>query len=225
MGTRGYPRDVPRCVKVPPPLEALFDRTEGYIARRFANVSHQPDAGAVRVDGERFVMVRAESLYVGLCDGFVRRLGTEAAFELIYTMAWEIGHTDCQTMTWRMGASDPMQRVACGPPFFAHCGWASVELLGDSTLVAEDDCFVHYFHPNTFELEVLSKRGDIGVGGPACVFSAGYSAGWVSCAMGLDLHAREIRCRTQGADECEFIMAPTEHLDAHQTRLSGVAAT
>lgn len=203
---------MPKSVRVPKHLEPLFDKAESYVQRRFDNLSHKPELGEFRVDGDRFVLMRAESLYVGLCDGFVRRFG-DVAFELVYAMAWEIGSSDCQTLTARTGATDPVERIACGLPFFAYSGWASVELLDDSKYTSEADCLLHYEHPNTFESESLAKRSDVHINGPACFFSAGYSAGWGSCSLGLELQAREIRCKTQGAKTCEFVVAPAARLD------------
>lgn len=201
---------MPKTADVPPQLAATFDLAEDYIRRRFENLDHRPEKGELRVDGDRYLFVRAESLYIGLCDGFVQRFGEEVAFELIYTMAWEIGSSDCDTITSRMGASDPMQRIAAGPTFFAFNGWARVELLGDSDPSVP---FLHYRHPNTFESETLDKRGDVRIDGPACFFSAGYSAGWVSRALGTELQAKEIACRSQGAHSCEFVMGESSRLD------------
>lgn len=201
---------MPKIADVPPELAATFDSAEEYIRRRFEHVDHSPEKGELRVDGDRYLFMRAESLYVGLCDGFVRRFGEEVAFDLIYTMAWEIGSSDCRTITSRMGVSDPMERIAAGPTLFAFNGWARVELLGDSDPAVP---FLHYRHPNTFETETLHKRGDVRIDGPACFFSAGYSAGWVSAALGIELQAREIACRSQGAHSCEFVMGESDQLD------------
>jgi hypothetical protein len=199
----------------------LFNSAWQYYERRFAAFRREPDEGWIRVDGERFVLVRSESLYLGLFDGMASRFGDDVAFEMIYAMARDIGKSDCAEMTARLGATEGAARLAAGPPFFAFAGWASVELLPATRITYDKECFLHYRHPNTFESEVLSKRADIEVKAPACLFSAGYSAGWGTCSLGREFHAREIKCVACGDEVCEFVMAPTERLEAHIKRLTG----
>lgn len=203
-----------RAALGPEELLALFDEARGYVERRFENFERNPEEGWIRVDGERFVLVRCESLYLGLFDGMSARFGNDAAFEMIYVIARDIGNSDCQAMCGRMGeANNSISCVAGGPPFFAYNGWAAVELLPDTHISTDEDCMIHYVHPNTFESEVLAKRADIEVKAPACLFSAGYSAGWCSAALDREMHAREIRCVACGDPQCEFVMAPKDRLD------------
>lgn len=213
---------MPKSVTVPEQVEAIFASAQGYVDRRFANFVRKPDEGTIRVDGERFVLVRCESLYLGLFDGLATRLGDDAAFEFIYAMAHSIGRSDCEELTARMGAQSHLERIACGPPFFAYNGWASVELMPDSVLSPDDEFVIHYRHPNSFESEVLAKRADIEVKAPACLFSAGYSAGWVSYALHRTMHARELQCVACGADSCEFVMAPEKRLNAQIDRIKSL---
>ena len=111
-----------------------------------------------------------------------------------------------------------MERLASGPVHFSFAGWAFVEILGDSSPSMNDDYFLHYYHPNTFESEVI-KTHDQKPDKPACMFSAGYSAGWCSDAFNLEVHGREIKCVARGDENCEFIMAPAHRLDEHEKRL------
>jgi hypothetical protein len=74
-----------------------------------------------------------------------------------------------------------------------------------------------YYHPDTFESEVLVRGGET-TRQCACLFSAGYSAGWCSFAFGMELHGRELRCVARGDAVCEFIMAPPEKLREHEAR-------
>ena len=71
----------------------------------------------------------------------------------------------------------------------------------------DDTYYLHYYHPNTFESEVLRQQGRT-LKSCGCLFSAGYSAGWCSHAFNVEVHGREIRCLSRGDANCEFIMAP-----------------
>lgn len=215
---------MPRAALGPEEMLALLARARGYVERRFENFQRNPEEGWIRVDGERFVLVRCESLYLGLFDGMSRRFGDDAAFEMIYVMARDIGHSDCEAMCSRMGGADnAISCVAGGPPFFAFNGWAAVELLPTTQISTDEDCVIHYVHPNTFESEVLAKRADISVKAPACLFSAGYSAGWGSASLDREMHAREIACVACGDPQCEFIMAPKHRLDDRVAEIQAAA--
>jgi hypothetical protein len=106
---------------------------------------------------------------------------------------------------------------------FAHAGWAIVDILGDSAPAMDDSYYLHYYHPNTFESEVLKQLGrQLTYCG--CLFSSGYSAGWCTEAFNVQVHGREIRCLSRGDSACEFIMAPSHRLDEYEARLLGSAA-
>lgn len=197
---------------VPPAFEGPFERAEGYVSRIFSDLVRRPEEGTIRVGGERYVLLRAESLYLAWFEAMQAAFGAEAAGEFIYNTAREIGGGDARAFAERLGVSDGVDRLAAGPVHFAHAGWARVEIVEDSRPATDDSYFLHYVHPNTFESEVLVHRG-MRAERPACLFSAGYSAGWCSYAFGVDVHARELACLACGDDRCEFIMAPDHRLD------------
>lgn len=145
--------------------------------------------------------------------------GEETARSFVYNTAREIGRSDSRAFTTRLNVTEGIERLSCGPVHFAHAGWALVEILGDSAPAPNDEYFLHYNHPNTFEAEVLRAQNRRPAE-CACLFSAGYSAGWCSEAFQVEVHGRELRCLARGEDACEFIMAPASRLDAHAQRLS-----
>jgi predicted hydrocarbon binding protein len=173
----------------------------------------------VHVGAERYVLMRAESFYLAWSEALEASFGAEATNELLYNTARAIGRADCASFCERLGVKDGVARLASGPLHFAHAGWAFVDIHDDSAPAPDDTYFLHYDHPNTFESEVLAKRGKT-MATPACVFSAGYSAGWCTEAFQLEVHAREIQCTACGHGRCQFIMAPADKLDAHAARLT-----
>lgn len=211
------------CVRVPPPLAPAFEFAQALVRREFAAIAPRPDDGTIHIGDERYLLLRAESLYLGWYTAMRNVFGAEAATGFIYSTAREIGRNDCTAFSTKLGLTDSIARLAAGPVHFAHAGWAFVEILADSTPTADAAYFLHYTHPNTFESEVLRARG-LTTDTCACQFSAGYSAGWCSAAFSLDVHARELRCIARGDTTCEFIMAPEATLDAHEVRLGSRAA-
>lgn len=208
-----------KSVKVPAALEPAFARAEPRVEQLFAGIRRRPDQGTLHVGEDRYVMVRAESLYLTWFDALAQAFGDEAAAEFVYSTAREIGRSDSAAFSTRLGVADPVDRLASGPIHFAHAGWALVEILEDSVPASDDRYFLHYLHPNTFESEVIRSRGHKS-DRCACLFSAGYSAGWCSDAFQRELHGREIRCVARGDARCEFVMAPPRMLDAHVRRLA-----
>jgi predicted hydrocarbon binding protein len=162
--------------------------------------------------------MRAEAFYLAWFDAMSDAFGEENARGFIYNSAREIGRADSKAFSERLGVKEGIERLASGPVHFAHAGWALVDIFPTSRPSSDDDYFLQYEHPNTFESEVL-KRRSIQTSQSACMFSAGYSAGWCSEAFGVEVHGREVRCLARGEPRCEFIMAPAHRLDEHEARV------
>lgn len=207
-----------KSVRVPPPFEEPFSRAETYVESLFEQFERHPEQGTLRVGGQRYVLMRSESLYLAWFDAMAETFGETAAREFIYNTAREIGRSDSADFSERLQVPAGVERLSCGPVHFAHAGWALVDILGDSAPAMDDSYYLHYYHPNTFESEVLKKQNKI-VDQCACLFSAGYSAGWCSEAFQIEVHAREIQCTARGDEACEFVMAPSHMLDGHELRL------
>lgn len=208
-----------KTVAVPPEFEPPFARAEAFVERLFADVRRRPDRGTIHIGEHRYVLVRADSLYLTWFHALTESFGAGAARQFIYNTAREIGRSDSAAFSAELGVSDGIERLASGPVHFAHAGWARVEILDDSVPASDASYYLHYRHPNTFESEVVRRRGET-LRECGCLFSAGYSAGWCSDAFGVEVHGREIRCLSRGDAVCEFIMAPIARLDEYQARLA-----
>jgi hypothetical protein len=201
-----------RSVRVPSSFQTNFERAESFVEQWFADMDRRPHQGTLHIGGERYVLVRAASLYLTWFEELEASFGEEPARDFIYNTAREIGRSDSAAFSARFGLSDGLDRLSAGPVHFAHAGWALVEILEDSTPSRDESYYLHYLHPNTFESEVLAARGRR-LAACGCWFSAGYSAGWCSDAFAVEVHGRELRCLSKGDDRCEFVMAPSERLD------------
>jgi predicted hydrocarbon binding protein len=206
-----------KSVRVPEAFEPPFARAEGLVEDLFSQIERRPESGTLHVGGDRYVLVRAESLYLSWFDSLASTFGADAAREFIYNTAREIGRSDSAAFSSRLALTDGLDRLSSGPIHFAHAGWAFVEILDDSRPATDDAYFLHYLHPNTFESEVVAKRNRK-LERCGCHFSAGYSAGWCSDAFQIEVHGREIQCVGKGDKSCEFIMAPASKLDEHEER-------
>jgi hypothetical protein len=199
-------------VKVPKEFEPLFDMAEGHVSKLFEQFQRTPTKGTLHIGGERYVLIRGQSLFIALFDQLQDVFGDEQAHSFIYNMARAIGESDCKAFSEERKLTDPTARLSTGPVHFSWTGWAFVDIFPTSRPAPDQTYFLHYQHPNTFESEIYQRK-QLKTDSPVCYFSAGYSAGWCSEAYGIEVHAREIRCVAKGDSACEFIMAPYEKLD------------
>jgi len=112
---------------------------------------------------------------------------------------------------------DPVDKLSAGPIHFSYSGWAFVKILPESVPTPNDDCYLIYDHPFSFESDAWMRRGkqsDF----PVCAMNAGYSSGWCEESFGLPLVAVEVECLAAGGEHCRFIMAPPSRLETHVDR-------
>ncbi|MBS0519574.1 MAG: EAL domain-containing protein [Proteobacteria bacterium] len=220
---------MPRTVKGPPQYDAIFDKAEEQLDRFFQNRQDDFAKGIIRISGERFILVRGAALSIEFFE-VVKRLFTERderaaaiAGRLLFDTAHALGKSDASYFHNSMGLHDPISKLAAGPVFFAHTGWASVKLHEESNLQPNEDFFLLYDHPLSFEAESWIRTGKLS-DFPVCFMNAGYSSGWCEESFGLPLVAVEISCRARGDEACRFIMAPPGRLADHVSRHLGQAS-
>jgi signal transduction histidine kinase len=207
-----------RTVKVPPGMESLFEQAERVVSLYFSERRDQPERGSIEIQGERYVLLRAASLSVEfflvvreLLGGDRRNEADEFARNILFDLAHAVGRTDAARFAARMGLDDPMARLSAGPVHFAHAGWASVDISPDSRPSADEDYYLRYDHPYSFESDAWIQKGEV-ADFPVCVMNAGYSSGWCEESFGLELVATEVFCRAREDDCCRFIMAPPQRI-------------
>ncbi len=149
-----------------------------------------------------------KEMYPGLTEGEA----LDGAGAALFDMAFAIGRSDARAFCRKLDVSDPIARLSSGPIHFAHTGWAFVDISPDSNAVPNDDYFLAYDHPQSFEADSWLARGET-TSFCTCFMNAGYSSGWCSESFNLDLAAREILCRARGDDVCRFVMAPRHRLE------------
>jgi diguanylate cyclase (GGDEF)-like protein len=211
-------------VKVPKQFEGPFLRAQEYVARYFADRVEEPATATISIAGERYVLLRAASLSVEFVE-LVMRLyqdkGPEqaqsVASNLLFDLAHAIGHADATSFQKKMGVNEPIDNLSAGPIHFAFSGWAFVDISADSHPSPDQDYFLLYDHPFSFESHSWLAKGKRS-NRPVCVMNAGYSSGWCEASFGLPLVAVEIECLAAGGKHCRFIMAPPSQIEGHLAR-------
>ena len=220
-------------VRVPPPFEGPFLRAQEYVARYFGDRTEQPDTATISIAGERYVLLRAASLSVEFVE-LVTKLyqdkgpgpARSVADNLLFDFAHALGKADARSFQQKMAVSEPIDNLSAGPIHFAFSGWAFVDISAESRPSPDEEYFLLYDHPYSFESHSwLAKRRRSDT--PVCVMNAGYSSGWCEESFGLPLVAAEVECLAAGGQHCRFIMAPPSRIEAHlaaYARRHGVAA-
>jgi len=208
-------------VKVPKEFEPLFLKAEEYVSKYFKLKKEDPTKGMLEIFGERYVLVRAASMSVDFFET-VKKLyndkGEEEANNIarsfLFDLAHAIGKADAKNFHVKMGLKDPIEKLSAGPIHFAYSGWAFVDIFPESRPSPDENYYLIYDHPFSFEAdswEKAGKRSDF----PVCVMNAGYSSGWCEESFGIPLVAAEILCRAKGDGVCRFIMAHPSKIEEY----------
>jgi diguanylate cyclase (GGDEF)-like protein/PAS domain S-box-containing protein len=213
-------------VHVPREHVPTFLKAQEYVARYFRDRIHRPDEATISIAGERYVLMRAASMsveFVELVTSLYQDRGPQearsVADNLLFDLAHAIGKADARSFHEKMGVDDPIERLSAGPVHFAFSGWAFVVIDPSSRPTPDDDFYLAFEHPFSFESHAWLEKNRTSPT-PVCVMNAGYSSGWCEESFGLPLVAAEIECVAAGGDHCRFVMAPPSRIEDHLRRLA-----
>jgi PAS domain S-box-containing protein len=200
-------------VAVPEQFEPIFQKAQEYVSTYFSQKKEDASTGTIEVFGQRYILVRAASMSVDFFDtikGMFKDWGEEKASEmarsLLFDVAHAIGKMDARNFHQRMGLQDPIEKLSAGPIHFSHTGWAFVDISAESKPTADENYYLIYDHPFSFEADAWEKSGKKNIS-CVCTMNAGYSSGWCEESFGIPLVASEIMCKARGDSACRFIMA------------------
>lgn len=213
-------------VIVPDEMKPLFDVAQQTVGAYFRDLKMEPDKGTIEIHDQRYVLVRASTLSKDFLDT-VQKLyadrGAAEAFAIgknfLFDISHVIGMNDARNFHAKMNLTDPIAKLSAGPVHFAYSGWAFVDILPESNPTPDDDYFLIYNHPYSFEADSwkrAGKKADV----PVCIMNTGYSSGWCEESFGIPLTAVEVTCRAKGDEECTFIMSPPHRIQEHLERFN-----
>lgn len=204
----------PKLVKCPEPFEPLFVAAEDAMGTFFGDLQRRPEKGEITISDTRYLLVRAASMSIQFRNELSSIYGLRTANQIIYNFGRACGVQDAKMFHQRLGLTDPAMKLAAGPVHFAHVGWAFVDIFPESAPSPDDNYFLIYDHPFSFEANSY-RESNTASKDPVCFMNAGYSAGWCEVSFGVELAAKEITCRAKGDDQCIFVMAPPKRLTGY----------
>lgn len=211
-------------VKTPPQMKPIFDKAEEVVKDYFKDFTANPSLSKIEVHGQRYVLMRAESLATDFFENIIQLYGDRPKDEaikvgrnLLFDLAHLIGIEDARNFQAKMKLKDPIAKMSAGPVHFAYTGWAFVDILPESKPSPDENFYLKYHHPFSFEADSWiksKKKTDFTV----CTMNAGYSSGWCEESFGIELTAVEISCCAKGDKHCTFIMAPPHKIGEYLER-------
>jgi two-component sensor histidine kinase/predicted hydrocarbon binding protein len=212
--------DLP-TVKAPKEVRGIFEKAEGLVGKYFRSLRFAPSKGTIEINNERYVLVRASALsheFLNTIRDLYRERGEEEAFtigkNILFDLAHVLGMEDARNFHKKMKLKDPISKLSAGPVHFAYSGWAFVDILPESRPVPDENFFLKFHHPYSFEADSwvrARKRSKTAV----CIMNSGYSSGWCEASFGISLTTVEISCRAKGDKNCTFIMAPPHKIEEY----------
>ncbi len=216
------------AVTVPDDLKPVFDKAQQTVGTYFRELKMEPGQGTIEINDQRYVLVRASALSKDFLDTIQKLYadrGTAEALSIgknfLFDIAHVIGMNDARNFHAKMNLTDPIAKLSAGPVHFAYSGWAFVDILPESHPTPDDDFYLAYRHPYSFEADSWKRSGEK-ASIPVCIMNSGYSSGWCEESFGIPLTAVEVSCTAKGDEHCTFLMSPPhkiqEHLDRYQAQ-------
>jgi hypothetical protein len=185
-------------VKVPEQFKPIFDVAQATVKEYFKDLKLIPSKGTIEINEQRYVLVRASALSYEFFNNIKLMYsdrGEEEAFNIGKNFLFDVGHVlgieDAKRFHKKMNLKDPIEKLSAGPVHFAYSGWASVNILPESSPSPDDNFYLKYEHPYSFEADSWIKSGKKS-SHPVCVMNSAYSSGWCTQSFGIPLTAVEI---------------------------------
>lgn len=216
---------LPSTVVVPNHLQDAFLQIERKIRDYFSDLNIDPESGEITSQGQRYVLLRSDSLSHEFLGFFIERYSDRPVHEAVsignnflYDISKVIGKKDAIAFHKKLGLVTPIEKLSAGPIHFAFTGWANVELLAESNPTPDENFLLKFKHHNSFEAQSwikAKKTTDI----PVCTMNCGYSAGWCEESFGFPLTTVEISCEAKGDEACVFVMAPSDKIEKYVSEM------
>ena len=128
-----------KTVKVPEDIEPIFDKASVVVKKYFQNFTADPSLSKIEVNGQRYVLMRAESLANDFLNNIIKLYSDRPMPEaisigrnLLFDFAHLIGIEDGKNFHKKMKLKDPLSKLSAGPIHFAYTGWSFVDILPES---------------------------------------------------------------------------------------------
>jgi diguanylate cyclase (GGDEF)-like protein len=217
-------RDWQLSVEVPEHMREQFAAAQEKVDKYFSMREEDHLSGRLKLGNNRHVLIRGDALSYDFFQTVYEIYGNthhsnEVGLSLMFDVAHAAGAKDAEKFNHTMQFNNPIEKLAVGPIYFAHTGFARVVIHENSNPVDNDDFVLYCRHENSFECDSWLSN-NVKPENCCCIFSAGYSSGWCSESFGLPLVAVEYQCVSANDKACEFVMAPPHRIDDYLSKIT-----
>jgi DNA-binding NtrC family response regulator len=163
----------------------------------------RPDKGIIRLHEQRVVILSAAAMGL-LRKELIDTLGAETARRFLLRFGFADGYHDAVSLRDRSKWKDPLEGLRTGPVLHTLEGIVRAEIVrlehDIETGHFEEDVHWHDSYEAEQHVHHYGKSDD-----PVCWSLVGYSSGYVSACLGMEVYFRETACAGQGARRCSVI--------------------
>jgi DNA-binding NtrC family response regulator len=163
----------------------------------------RPDQGIIRLHEQRVVILSAAAMGL-LRKELIDTLGVETARRLLLRFGFADGYHDAVSLRDRSRWRNPLEGLRAGPWLHTLEGIVRAEIVrleyDAETGHFEEDVLWH----DSYEAEQHVHHYGTGTH-PVCWSLVGYTSGYVSACLGMEVYFRETACAGQGARRCSVI--------------------
>jgi DNA-binding NtrC family response regulator len=163
----------------------------------------RPDQGIIRLHEQRVVLLSAAAMGL-LRKELIDTLGADTARRLLLRFGFADGYHDAVSLRDRSRWKDPREGLRAGPLLHTLEGIVRAEIVrleyDAATGHFEEDMLWH----DSYEAEQHVHHYGEGAE-TVCWSLVGYTSGYVSACLGMEVYFRETTCTGQGARRCAVI--------------------
>ena len=137
-------------VSVPEQFADIFADMDSRIKAFFSDIKCMPEKGSLEIGGMRFRFAQSKGLATAFGATMSEIYGEKGAQQILYKLGKSLGAIEAKTFHKHFGLTNPLEKLAAGPVYFAYSGWAFVEILPSSAPQSNEDYVLTYNHPNSF---------------------------------------------------------------------------
>eukprot|EP01117_Protostelium_nocturnum_P010276 TRINITY_DN3695_c0_g1_i6.p1 TRINITY_DN3695_c0_g1~~TRINITY_DN3695_c0_g1_i6.p1 ORF type:complete len:908 (+),score=278.30 TRINITY_DN3695_c0_g1_i6:660-3383(+) len=221
----------------PPPISILEQKVKAHAQFSFGKLERDPSKGQIYFSSrpnDRQIILRGSSISIDIYEHFLRVFGNreDSAVKLATQFSDNIGNilgrSDMKFWSRTITTGHEMEKLYFLPHVMSQMGWGKLEISSNSNIRIVKRSFEKLtliFHL-TMSCEAdgwtQSNKNLKACGcsqeSPVCVMTAGYIAGWLSEAFGMDLFAVEVSCSKKKNSYCTFVVAETERIEEQVKR-------
>jgi len=176
---------------------------------RYSRFNLLPKMGVIRVDQDRYMLLRGTSLRTALAScvqgfGLKKKEALQFSYQLLFLMNSVAGYEDADQFGEQLNIKNIKEHVSAALTMSAYAGWGSPQILSDTNISQDDlNLYLKCSITNSLESQAVFKNPELAKSESSCM-TLGYIHGWLTFALnGKNLECAEV-VKGNGMSDCIF---------------------